>query len=150
LAKEANTVIGTKIVLKYNEPPEARKPPASQEWRLFIFKGEDLLETVPLAQQTCWLMGKEAAVADLVIEHPSTSKQHGVIQFRYVEKAVNEFGDRKGTVKPYLIDLESSNGTFLNGDKISPRRFIEIKSGDVMKIGHSEREYVFILPPKEK
>jgi smad nuclear-interacting protein 1 len=25
-------------VLKYNEPPEARKP--SQKWRLYVFKGD--------------------------------------------------------------------------------------------------------------
>jgi smad nuclear-interacting protein 1 len=143
-------VAGTKIVLKYHEPPEARKPPSKEDWRLFIFKGEDLLETVPLSVSTCWLIGKEAAVADLVVEHPSTSKQHAVIQFRYVEKVVSEYGDKKGKVKPYIIDLESSNGTILNGDKIGSKRFIEVRSGDVMKLGTSEREYVFMLAPKGK
>lgn len=37
LAAETNTTVsGT--VLKYNEPPEARKP--SQKWRLYVFKGD--------------------------------------------------------------------------------------------------------------
>lgn len=42
LAAETNTVKasdGTSTVLKYNEPPEARKPP--QNWRLYVFKGND-------------------------------------------------------------------------------------------------------------
>jgi hypothetical protein len=34
-----------------------------------------------------------------------SSKQHAVLQFRFVEKR-NEYGDRIGKVKPYLIDLE--------------------------------------------
>jgi smad nuclear-interacting protein 1 len=148
LARETNTIAGTGIVLKYNEPAEARKPPPSQAWRLYIFKGEEVLETVPLHVQSCWLLGRETTVVDLPVEHPSTSKQHTVIQFRHTTK-VNEFGDKTGTVKPYIIDLESSNGTILNGDKIEASRFVEIKSGDVMKIGLSQREYVFILPPPE-
>lgn len=41
LAAETNTVANTSIVLKYNEPPEARLPPTSSPWRLYIFKGED-------------------------------------------------------------------------------------------------------------
>jgi len=148
LAKESNTVAGTKIVLKYNEPAEARKPPASQAWRMYIFKGADLVDTVPLYTRSCWLIGREAAVADLLVEHPSTSKQHAVIQFRHSIK-VNEFGDRVNQVKPYLLDLESSNGTELNGEKLEGSRYFEVKDKDMMKLGLSEREYVFMLPPSE-
>lgn len=37
LATETNTYNG--VVLKYNEPPEARKP--SKQWRLYVFKGKE-------------------------------------------------------------------------------------------------------------
>jgi smad nuclear-interacting protein 1 len=37
LAKETNTVKG--VELKYNEPPEARKP--LMNWRLYVFKGKE-------------------------------------------------------------------------------------------------------------
>ncbi|KAE9983161.1 hypothetical protein BLS_004525 [Venturia inaequalis] len=148
LAKESNTVAGTKIVLKYNEPPEARKPPASQAWRMYIFKGDDLVDTVPLHTRSCWLIGREAAVADLLVEHPSTSKQHAVIQFRHSVK-VNEFGDRTNVVRPYLLDLESANGTELNGERLEGSRYFEVRDKDMMRVGLSEREYVFMLPPSE-
>ncbi|TLD19521.1 smad nuclear-interacting protein 1-like [Venturia nashicola] len=148
LAKESNTVAGTKIVLKYNEPPEARKPPASQAWRMYIFKGDDLVDTVPLHTRSCWLIGREGAVADLLVEHPSTSKQHAVIQFRHSVK-VNEFGDRTNVVRPYLLDLESANGTELNGERLEGSRYFEVRDKDMMKIGLSEREYVFMLPPSK-
>ncbi|KAL9131707.1 MAG: hypothetical protein Q9217_000448 [Psora testacea] len=148
LAAETNTVANTDIVLKYNEPPEARLPPASQSWRLYIFKSSDLLETLDLHERTCWLFGREKAVVDHTTEHPSCSKQHAVIQFRYTEKR-DEWGERKGRVRPYVIDLESANGTTVNGKKIPEKRYIEVKSGDVLMFGESTREYVVLLPPKE-
>jgi len=39
LAKETNTIKG--VELKYNEPPEARKP--LKNWRLYVFKGKEQL-----------------------------------------------------------------------------------------------------------
>ncbi|PNH39720.1 hypothetical protein VD0004_g7197 [Verticillium dahliae] len=138
---------GTSIVLKYHEPPEARKPPAGDDWKLFVFKGPDVLDTVGLGARSCWLVGREVAVVDLAAEHPSVSKQHAAIQFRFVEKR-NEFGDRIGRVKPYLIDLESANGTELNGKKVAESRYVELRHKDMVKFGHSTREYVIMLAPK--
>ncbi|EER26434.1 FHA domain containing protein [Coccidioides posadasii C735 delta SOWgp] len=150
LAAETNAVrVGERnIVLKYHEPPEARKPPAKNAWRLYVFKGEDLLETVELGARSCWLIGRERLVADLPIDHPSCSKQHAAIQFRYVEKR-NEFGDRDGRVRPYLIDLESANGSSVNGDAAPPGRYMELMDKDVLKFGLSTREYVLMLPPPD-
>lgn len=111
-----------------------------------MFKGADIVDTIELAQQSCWLFGREVAVADILIEHPSSSKQHAVIQFRYVEKR-NEYGDKKGRVRPYVIDLESANGTAMNDEPVPAGRYVEIRDGDVIRFGHSTREYVVQLPP---
>lgn len=148
LAAETNTVANTSIVLKYNEPPAARLPPASAPWRLYIFKGDSLLETLALHTRSCWLFGRERLVVDCPIDHPSCSKQHAVIQFRFVE-IKNEHGDKVGKVKPYIIDLESANGTKVNGNLIPERRYVELKSKDVVTFGESTREYVLVLPPKD-
>jgi smad nuclear-interacting protein 1 len=147
LAAASNSVAqndGTSIILKYHEPAEARKPPAKDEWKLFVFKGADILETIELSKRSCWLVGRELAVADMAAEHPSISKQHAVIQFRYIEKK-NEFGDRTGKVKPYIIDLESANGTLLNKEEIPPSRYLELRDKDMIQFGHSTREYVLML-----
>lgn len=133
-------------MLKYHEPPEARKPPSSEQWRMYVFKGKDMLDTVYLHTRSCWLMGRDQAVVDMVLEHPSISKQHAVIQFRHITKT-NEYGDRESKVKPYLIDLESANGTRLNGEKVGASRYIELVDSDVIGFGDSEREYVMMLPP---
>lgn len=138
------------IILKYHEPPEARKPPSSQLWSCYIFKGDakDPLDTIPLHTRSCWLLGRETTVADIPTEHPSCSKQHAVFQFRYITKK-DQWGEKKGKVGLYLIDLESANGTFLNGEKVEPARYVECLNSDVVKFGESEREYVILLPSKE-
>ncbi|CAG8952526.1 hypothetical protein HYFRA_00009630 [Hymenoscyphus fraxineus] len=150
LAAASNSITqadGTSVVLKYHEPAEARKPSAKDEWKLFVFKGADILETIDLSRRSCWLVGREMTVVDMAAEHPSISKQHAVIQFRYIEKT-NEYGDRLGKVKPYLIDLESANGTSLNKEEIPPSRYLELRDKDMIQFGHSTREYVLMLSPK--
>ncbi|KAH7272315.1 hypothetical protein MRS44_002822 [Fusarium solani] len=151
LAAASNSVAqadGSSITLKYHEPAEARKPSPRDQWRLFIFKGGDIVDTIDLGARSCWLVGREVAVVDLPAEHPSISKQHAVIQFRYTEKR-NEFGDKIGKVKPYLIDLESANGTVLNDEKVPDSRYLELRDKDMMQFGHSTREYVIMLAPRE-
>lgn len=147
LAAASNSVAqadGTSITLKYHEPPEARKPPPRDQWKLFVFKGKDIVDTIDLSNRSCWLVGRETAIVDLLAENPSTSKQHAVVQFRYTEKR-NEFGDKIGRVKPYLIDLQSANGTHLNGEQVPEQRYLELRPKDVVKFGTSEREYVVML-----
>ncbi|KAL3426408.1 fha domain protein [Phlyctema vagabunda] len=139
---------GTTVVLKYHEPPEARKPPAKDEWKLFVFKGADIVETIELSIRSCWLIGRELSVVDMAAEHPSISKQHAVIQFRYIEKK-NEYGDKLGRVRPYIIDLDSANGTSLNKKAISGSRYVELMDKDMIQFGHSTREYVLMLSPKD-
>ncbi|KAI8964166.1 SMAD/FHA domain-containing protein [Daldinia sp. FL1419] len=151
LAAASNSVAqsdGSKIVLKYHEPPEARKASPKDQWKLFVFKGDDIVDTIPLGNRSCWLVGRELAVVDLPAEHPSISKQHAVIQFRYIDKR-NEYGDKVGKVKPYLIDLESANGTMLNGKKVPESRYLELREKDMIQFGQSTREYVLMLAPKD-
>jgi smad nuclear-interacting protein 1 len=163
LAREANTVAGrdgADVVLRYHEPADARAPPAgaANDWRMYVFRGEDVRDERRLAERSCWLLGTERAVVDVPVEHPSASGQHAVVQFRAPARSAEAVdglaveaaaAGRKERVRPYLIDLESKNGTVLNGERIEPRRFVEIRSGDVMRVGHSEREYVFVLPPRD-
>ncbi|KAF6757503.1 smad nuclear interacting protein 1 [Ephemerocybe angulata] len=144
LAAETNTVKaadGTSTVLKYNEPPEARKPLLG--WRLYVFKGSEQLEMMHVHRQSAYLIGRDRMVADILLEHPSCSKQHAAIQHRLVHE-MDDLGNRKGIIKPFIIDLESTNGTMVNDDKIPAARYYELKAGDVIKFGTSGREYVLL------
>jgi len=144
LAAATNTVThadGTTTVLKYNEPPEARKP--SQGWRLYVFKGTEQVDLLHIHRQSAYLFGRDKAVADVPVDHPSCSKQHAAIQFRQVQER-DEWGASKPVVKPFIIDLESTNGTHVNGTEIPASRYYELKASDVVKFGLSAREYVLL------
>ncbi|MCO5581721.1 hypothetical protein L7F22_035610 [Adiantum nelumboides] len=129
------------VTLLFTEPPEARKP--NVRWRLYIFKdGEPFNEPLYIHRQTCYLFGRERRVADVPTDHPSCSKQHAVIQYRSVENEVD--ASNKSEVRPYLMDLGSTNGTFINGERIDSQRYYELMEKDTIKFGNSSREYVLL------
>jgi len=134
LNQEAMTVNG--VVVKYDEPAESRTPMI--KWLLYPFKGEQSLDPIPIHRSSFYLFGRERAICDIPIDHPSCSKQHSVLQFREVVKS----GKRK--VLPYIIDLESTNGTFVNGTRVTPAQYYELREKDVLKFGFSTREYVLL------
>ncbi|AQK85377.1 FHA domain-containing protein DDL [Zea mays] len=120
-------------------------------------------EPLYVHRMTCYLFGRERKVADVPTDHPSCSKQHAVLQYRLVEKEQldgmmtkkisNALPDFIISVllyhtilfdRPYLMDLDSTNGTFINGNRIEPRRYYELFEKDTIKFGNSSREYVLL------
>ncbi|KAK6132928.1 hypothetical protein DH2020_033312 [Rehmannia glutinosa] len=140
LAAETNRVKG--VTLLFNEPPDARKPDI--RWRLYVFKGGEVLnEPLYVHRQSCYLFGRERRVADIPTDHPSCSKQHAVLQYRQVEEE-NADGTMSKRVRPYVMDLGSTNGTFINDNQIEPQRYYELFEKDTIKFGNSSREYVIL------
>ena len=139
LAKDevaGNTYKG--IVLKFSEPPEARAP--NTQWRLYVFKNDKHVDTLHISKQSAYLFGRNKEIADVPLEHPSLSSQHAVLQYRALPNP--ETG--RLHCQPYLMDLESTNGTFINGVKIDSARYYQLKKGDCIKFGASTREYVLL------
>ena len=102
--KTVKTGEGKDVVLKYHEPPEARKPLLG--WRLYVFKGDEqvgalwrcwlvrLLELTTtrvdllhIHRQSAYLVGRDKAVVDIPLDHPSCSKQHAAIQRAWSPRA---------------------------------------------------------------
>ncbi|KAJ1176679.1 hypothetical protein NDU88_001947 [Pleurodeles waltl] len=139
LLEDTNTFRG--VVIKYSEPPESRIP--KKRWRLYPFKNDEVLPVMYIHRQSAYLLGRHRKIADIPIDHPSCSKQHAVLQYRLVEftRTNGQVGRR---VRPYIIDLGSGNGTYLNNQKIEPQRYYELKEKDVLKFGFSSREYVVL------
>lgn len=158
LADETNTTRDG-VVLRYNEPPEAALPGTGGRWRLYVFKNGDPLQSVNAAgvetgvapplqvhRQSAYLFGRDRTVVDIPVDHPSCSKQHAVLQYRKVEN-VNEEDESAPpvfVVRPYIIDLNSTNGTFLNQERIEAQRYYELREKDCVKFGSSSREYVVL------
>ena len=144
LAAETNTVNG--VEAKYNEPPEAAVP--SVRWRLYVFKDQEPLEkdhVLHVHRQSAFLFGRERRLADVPTDHPSCSKQHAVLQYRKVQRE-GEDGMPESVVRPYLVDLGSTNGTTLNGQRLEPLQYYELLETDVVRFGSSTREYVLMNP----
>ena len=66
----------------------------------------------------------------------------------FIPQIVNLFQRADGSsgrrVTPYVIDLGSANGTFVNNQKIDARKYVEVLEKDVLKFGFSSREYVLL------
>jgi len=139
LTEDTNTFRG--VVIKYNEPPEARKPKV--KWRLYQFKGEEALPTLFVHRQSAYLIGRDRLIADIPVDHPSCSKQHAVLQYRLSEYTRDD-GSRGKRVVPYIIDLGATNKTYLNNKPIDAQRYHELREKDVLKFGYSSREYVLL------
>lgn len=141
LSKEALTV--SKGILKYSAPPEARTP--FLKYRLYVFKGTENINIYHIHRQTFYLVGRDRSIVDIPVDHPSCSKQHAVIVFRQVLEK-DELGlDSVPVIKPYILDLESSNGTMVNSKKIPSARYYQLLAGDVIQFGFSTREYVLMI-----
>ncbi|XP_050679145.1 smad nuclear-interacting protein 1 isoform X2 [Leptidea sinapis] len=139
LTADANTVNG--VVLKYAEPDDAKQP--KRRWRFYPFKGDKAMPILYIHRQSCFLIGRDKKVVDIPLDHPSISKQHSVLQYR-ATPFTRPDGTTGRRVRPYIIDLDSANGTFVNNKKIEARRYVELLERDVVKFGFSQREYVLL------
>lgn len=69
-----------------------------------------------LLEDDMYVIGQLKSQADIVLNHPSVSRVHAKIQ-------------REGSAY-YLIDLNSTNGTFLNGRRLDVHEKVMIQFGD--------------------
>jgi tetratricopeptide (TPR) repeat protein len=59
------------------------------------------------------------------------SRRHAIVQ------------SRNGTF--YISDVDSTNGTYVNGEKIKPQEPRELKAGDVIELGKSGVRFTFLM-----
>ena len=136
LSKQTNTKNG--VLIKYSTPLDSTIPPDG--WRLYSFKKNsfDPIDTYKLEKKHFFLIGKDKTVCNIIIDNVNVSRQHAVIQFR---KIIN---NKKEEIKPYLIDLESKNGTYLNGVKLEESKYYELMKKDIINFGDFNIEYILM------
>lgn len=139
------------VQLKHVEPPDAISPKEYWEnlnvpikkrklFQIMVYlKGEKAaLNEYNLDSKSSYIVGrammrslnseaedkdsKEVVVADIRIPEETCSKQHCVVQFR----------KKEGELKAYVMDLDSANGTLLNGVVLPQARYVELRSGDLL------------------
>ncbi|QPG75491.1 hypothetical protein FOA43_002846 [Brettanomyces nanus] len=136
----------------YLPPPDQVLPSKSMRYHLFKFDDKVGTENeVPLINGRSFLVvGRDPDLADIVIDIDTedgglVSKRHAVFQFRKPSSVEDS------SIKLYLLDLGSTNGTFLNGNNVElpKRRYIEMKGHDRLKFGDPESDTEFVIVEEE-
>ena len=123
-------------------PPEEET--SSSLFSLEVLKGGQVVDAIDLSALLLEKMGKKkkeksenAFVAfgrhpscDVVIEHPSSSRLHCVLQFK------------KDAKEMFAFDPGSTHGTFVNKRKLKKGVYAPIFIGDQIKFGESTRDYI--------
>jgi hypothetical protein len=117
-----------KRMTRYFIPFDSEMPDNS--WRLFIFEEPNREQTIVLDEEST-LLGRES-FCSIVLHRQSVSRQHCVIQFRNVRLDPE---NPRGAVVPYVFDIGSKFGTFINDEKIPSCCYIELKPRDRLTFG---------------
>ncbi|KAJ1608997.1 putative fork head domain-containing protein [Cryptosporidium canis] len=78
---------------------------------------------------------KDARVVNIGVKDASVDDQHAVIQHRM---------SKEGKATIYVIDLDSLGGTFINEERIEPRRYYELRGKDLVRFGGCRDEFILM------
>lgn len=115
-----------KLELRDVTPRSGSKRPV-----LVVLQGQSLGQTVQIDKERT-IIGR-GTQADIVLRDEIASRQHAEIIRLEVEE---------GLVEYYINDLDSTNGTFLNGSKVTSQRLLE--DGDKIKIGNHLMKFAML------
>ncbi|KAK4285573.1 hypothetical protein QN277_002255 [Acacia crassicarpa] len=104
----------------------------SHEFYLEVLKEGCIIDKLDVYEKGAYMFGR-LDLCDFVLEHPTISRFHAVIQFK-----------RSG--QAYLYDLGSTHGTFLNKDQVEKNTYVDLHVGDVIRFGRSSRLFIFQGP----
>ena len=98
---------------------------------LVILQGHSIGQTVKLDKERT-IVGR-GSQADLILRDEIASRQHAEIMHLCVEENCIEY---------YVNDLDSTNGTFLNGAKVTSQQLLE--DGDKIRIGNHLMKFAML------
>ncbi|KAK3132192.1 hypothetical protein QOZ80_6AG0517270 [Eleusine coracana subsp. coracana] len=128
--------------------PRPRAPYTIPDWSLApnhpffleVLKDGVIFDNLDVSKKGAYMFGR-IDMCDFVLEHPTISRFHAVLQFR-------------NDGKVFLYDLGSTHGSFINKTQIKKKLYTEIHVGDVIRFGQSSRLYIFqgpseLMPPEK-
>jgi len=115
--------------LPYQEP--AWSADCEDAYSFEVIKNGAVIDTIDLTSRCFHVVGRLPS-CNIAMEHPSLSRHHAIIQ--YSGGNSEEFS--KGW---YLFDLDSTHGTWINKNKVPPKKFHRLHVDYVMKFGGSTR-----------
>ncbi len=117
----------------YRPPLDSCSP--TEVWRLFPFDRSSTSHSpLYLSSQPYYLIGS-APSCDLILPFSSISPYHAVLQYR-------SDSSNSSIVRLYLLDLNSSGGSFIGRQPIETAKFVQLLDKDIISFGECEREFV--------
>ncbi|KAL1258838.1 hypothetical protein QQF64_009415 [Cirrhinus molitorella] len=117
-------------------PSWAGKPPAGLH--LDVVKGDKLVEKLIIDEKKYYLFGRNPDVCDFTIDHQSCSRVHAALVYHKHLKRV------------FLIDLNSTHGTFLGHIRLEPQKPQQVPIDSTMSFGASTRVYTIREKPQSQ
>lgn len=119
-------------------PPEDALIPTKLTCPFYLFSSNSKSDTPHeikiLNSKSYFIFGRDKNLSDIILDYDYdvdvVSKEHAVLQFRKNIKT--------GKIGLYLMDLDSTNGTFLNSIEIPRNRYVELKTGDKFTLGSTK------------
>uniref|UniRef100_A0A8C3J4Q9 Nuclear inhibitor of protein phosphatase 1 n=2 Tax=Calidris TaxID=8918 RepID=A0A8C3J4Q9_9CHAR len=123
-------------VSSYRELPiiRAGKPPPGLH--LDVVKGDKLIEKLIIDEKKYYLFGRNPDLCDFTIDHQSCSRVHAALVYHKHLKRV------------FLIDLNSTHGTFLGHIRLEPHKPQQIPIDSTVSFGASTRAYTLREKPQ--
>ncbi|XP_067317367.1 nuclear inhibitor of protein phosphatase 1-like isoform X3 [Anolis sagrei] len=115
-------------------PSWAGKPP--QGLHLDVVKGDRLIEKLIIDEKKYYLFGRNPDLCDFTIDHQSCSRVHAALVYHKHLKRV------------FLIDLNSTHGTFLGHIRLEPHKPQQIPIDSTVSFGASTRAYTLREKPQ--
>ncbi|XP_028060040.1 kanadaptin-like isoform X2 [Camellia sinensis] len=100
--------------------PEWSGPPR-HKFFLEVLKEGSIIDQLDVHEKGAYMFGR-VDLCDFVLEHPTISRFHAVLQF-------------KRNADAYLYDLGSTHGTFVNKNQVKKKVYVQLRVGDVIRFG---------------
>ncbi|XP_017336302.1 protein phosphatase 1, regulatory subunit 8a [Ictalurus punctatus] len=119
---------------RFDCPSWAGKPPPGLH--LDVVKGDKLIEKLIIDEKKFYLFGRNPDHCDFTIDHQSCSRVHAALVYHRHLKRV------------FLIDLNSTHGTFLGRIRLEPHKPQQVPIDSTMSFGASTRVYTLREKPQ--
>uniref|UniRef100_A0A672YUS9 Nuclear inhibitor of protein phosphatase 1 n=1 Tax=Sphaeramia orbicularis TaxID=375764 RepID=A0A672YUS9_9TELE len=114
----------------------AGKPPAGLH--LDVVKGDKLVEKLIIDEKKYYLFGRNPDVCDFTVDHQSCSRIHSALVYH------------KRLRRVFIIDLNSTHGTFLGRIRLEPHKPQQVPLDSTMSFGASTRVYILREKPQSQ
>ncbi len=130
--------------ISYIEPHWSATP--TEPYFLSVIKTGTLINEISISDKPFVVFGRLPS-CDIQLEHPSLSRYHAVLQYRPPSTEDEQSGETSlsgATKEPgyYIYDLGSTHGTYVNKTEISPRVYVRLRVGQMVKFGGSSRLFL--------